>query len=63
MLFRSKLGLATSLTRGVPTLGAPHVICKAGDVLNSNQVQLLKLFMKPLATVRFLSLVCAVGGG
>jgi hypothetical protein len=48
-----KLGLSTSLTRGVPTLGAPHVVCKAGDVLNSNQVQLLKLFGKSFATVRY----------
>jgi mRNA turnover protein 4 len=48
-----KLGLSTSLTRGVPTLGAPHVVCKAGDVLNSNQVQLLKLFGKSFATVSY----------
>lgn len=48
-----KLGLSTSLNRGVPTLGAPHVVCKKGDTLNANQVQLLKLFVKPLATVSF----------
>lgn len=46
-----KLGMVTSLIRGVPTLGAPHTICSKGDTLNANQVQLLKLFMKPLATV------------
>lgn len=49
-----KLGLATSLIRGVPTLSAPHVVCKNGDKLNANQVQLLKLLVKPMATVRSL---------
>ena len=47
-----RLGLSTYLVRGVPTLKAPHTVCKAGDTLNANQVQILKLFMKPLATVR-----------
>lgn len=46
-----KLGLSTHLTRGVPTLNADHTVCKKGDTLNSNQVNLLKLFGKPLATV------------
>lgn len=46
-----KLGLVTSMVRGVPTLTAPHTVCTKGDALNANQVQLLKLFMKPLATV------------
>ena len=48
-----KLGMTTSLIRGVPTLGAPHVVCTKGDVLNANQVQLLKLFHKTYATVSF----------
>jgi mRNA turnover protein 4 len=48
-----KLGLSTHLTRGVPTLNADHTVCKKGDTLNSNQVNLLKLFGKPLATVSF----------
>lgn len=47
-----KLGMVTSLIRGVPTLGSPHVVCSKGDVLNANQVQLLKLFSKCFATVR-----------
>lgn len=46
-----KLGMHTSLVKGVPTLTAPHRVCKPGDTLNSNQVQLLKLFLKPMATV------------
>lgn len=47
-----RLGLSTYLVRGVPTLKAAHTVCKAGDTLNANQVQILKLFMKPMATVR-----------
>lgn len=47
-----RLGLSTYLVRGVPTLKAPHTVCKAGDALNANQVQLLKLFLKTFATVR-----------
>lgn len=48
-----KLGLSTHLTRGVPTLANEHTVCKKGDTLNANQVNLLKLFGKPLATVSF----------
>ncbi|CEQ39186.1 SPOSA6832_00710, partial [Sporobolomyces salmonicolor] len=47
-----KLGLSTSLLKGVPTLNAPHTVCKKGDTLNPNQVNLLKLFGKTFATVR-----------
>jgi len=47
-----KLGLSTSLLRGVPTLTAPHTVCTEGDTLNPNQVNLLKLFGKTYATVR-----------
>jgi hypothetical protein len=46
-----KLGLTSSLVRGVPTLSAPHTICKAGETLDPNQAHLLKLFNKPMATV------------
>lgn len=49
-----KLGMSTSLLKGVPTLNNPHVVCKKGDTLNPNQVNLLKLFGKTFATVRFL---------
>ncbi|SCV72864.1 BQ2448_4401 [Microbotryum intermedium] len=45
-----KLGLSTTLNRGVPTLANEHVVCKKGDALNSNQVNLLKLFGRYLAT-------------
>ncbi|TDL22132.1 hypothetical protein BD410DRAFT_788825 [Rickenella mellea] len=38
-----KLGLSTSLVRGVPTLTAPHTLCKKGKPLTSEQAQLLKL--------------------
>ena len=46
-----KLGMSTSLLKGVPTLTAPHTVCKEGDTLNPNQVNLLKLFGKTFATV------------
>ncbi|KAK4051286.1 mRNA turnover and ribosome assembly protein [Microbotryomycetes sp. JL221] len=45
-----KLGLQTYLVKGVPTLKAPHTVCKQGDTLNSNQVNLLKMFNKQFAT-------------
>jgi mRNA turnover protein 4 len=52
-----KLGLHTTLERGVPTLSNPHTVCTKGDTLNANQVQLLKLFMKPLATFQIVLLL------
>lgn len=38
-----KLGLSTSMKRGVPTLDVPHTICEKGKVLTGEQAQLLKL--------------------
>ncbi|GAA5852681.1 hypothetical protein JCM9279_004952 [Rhodotorula babjevae] len=52
-----KLGLSTSLLRGVPTLTAPHTVCTEGDTLNPNQVNLLKLFGKTYATFQIVPLL------
>lgn len=38
-----RLGLHTSMVRGVPTLDAPHRVCVSGKPLTSEQAQLLKL--------------------
>lgn len=38
-----KLGLHTSMVRGVPTLDVAHVVCKEGKTLTPEQAQLLKL--------------------
>lgn len=38
-----KLGLSTTLKRGVPTLETSHKICDEGRALTSEQAQLLKL--------------------
>ncbi|KAH8104735.1 ribosomal protein L10-domain-containing protein [Cristinia sonorae] len=38
-----KLGLHTTMVRGVPTLDVPHVVCKEGKTLTPEQAQLLKL--------------------
>jgi mRNA turnover protein 4 len=47
-----KLGMPTSLVKGVPTLkNGEYVICKEGDKLKVDQAHLLKLFGKPMATV------------
>lgn len=46
-----KLGMSTSLLKGVPTLNTPHTVCTKGDTLTPNQVNLLKLFGKTHATV------------
>lgn len=54
-----KLGLATYLVKGVPTLKAPHTVCKKGDTLNPNQVNLLQLFGKTFSEVSIHSQVPA----
>jgi mRNA turnover protein 4 len=38
-----KLGLSTTMKKGVPTLDNPHRICEKGKVLTPEQTQLLKL--------------------
>ncbi|OCH90914.1 mRNA turnover protein 4-like protein [Obba rivulosa] len=38
-----KLGLRTTMKRGVPTLETPHTICEKGKTLTPEQAQLLKL--------------------
>jgi len=38
-----KLGLSTTLKRGVPTIDAAHKLCEKGKKLSSEQAQLLKL--------------------
>jgi len=38
-----KLGLRTSMVRGVPTLATPHTVCEKGKALTPEQAQLLKL--------------------
>jgi mRNA turnover protein 4 len=47
-----KLGLTTSLTKGVPMLTAPHLLCQEGKKLTSEQAQLLKLTGLKLVTFR-----------
>lgn len=47
-----KLGMPTSLVKGVPTLqNGDFVVCKKGDKLKVDQAHLLKLFGKPMAVV------------
>lgn len=45
-----KLGLHTSLVKGVPSLAVAHEVCKAGKVLSAEQAQLLKLVGVQMAT-------------
>ncbi|KAF9013538.1 ribosomal protein L10-domain-containing protein [Cyathus striatus] len=47
-----KLGLTTSLNRGVPTLTAPHKLCEKGKVLTAEQTQLLKLIGEKMVVFR-----------
>lgn len=47
-----KLGLATSMNRGVPTLTNPHKLCEKGKVLTSEQAQLLKLIGEKMVIFR-----------
>jgi mRNA turnover protein 4 len=46
-----KLNMPTSLTKGKITLDNPYTVCKEGDVLDSRQTRLLKLF--GVATAEF----------
>jgi len=46
-----KLGLHTSMVRGVPTLQNPHTVCEEGKTLTPEQTQLLKLI--GVKTVKF----------
>ncbi|KAJ3987917.1 ribosomal protein L10-domain-containing protein [Lentinula detonsa] len=47
-----KLGLTTTMERGVPTLRTPHKLCQKGKVLTSEQAQLLKLIGEKMVTFR-----------
>ena len=47
-----KLGLSTSMVRGVPTLTVTHELCKKGKVLTGEQAQLLKLTGVKMVTFR-----------
>ncbi|KAF9561808.1 hypothetical protein CPC08DRAFT_634865, partial [Agrocybe pediades] len=47
-----KLGLTTSMVKGVPTLTAPHKLCTKGKTLTSEQAQLLKLTGVRMVTFR-----------
>lgn len=47
-----KLGLTTSMTRGVPTLSSPHQLCEKGKTLTGEQAQLLKLIGEKMVVFR-----------
>lgn len=47
-----KLGLSTTLKKGVPTLETSHKICDKGKVLTSEQAQLLKLIGEKMVEFR-----------
>jgi len=46
-----KLNVPTSLVKGKITLQNPYTVCKEGDILDSRQTRLLKLF--GVATAEF----------
>ena len=47
-----KLGLSSTMQKGVPTLLAAHTVCKKGKSLTSEQAQLLKLVGIKMAVFR-----------
>ena len=47
-----KLGLTTSMKKGVPILTAPHTLCEKGKTLSSEQAQILKLTGLKMVTFR-----------
>jgi len=46
------LGLPTKLVKGIVTLYQEHTVCEEGDILNSQQARILKLFGKQQAEFR-----------
>ncbi|XP_067928702.1 mRNA turnover protein 4 homolog [Watersipora subatra] len=48
-----KLGLPTTLQRGVVTLSQEYIVCKKGSILTPEQAQILKLFCHPMAEFHF----------
>jgi mRNA turnover protein 4 len=59
-----KLGLSTSMNKGVPTLHNPHKLCEKGKPLTSEQAQLLKLIGEKMVVFRvsLISRWCAATG-
>ncbi|CAG0915234.1 unnamed protein product [Notodromas monacha] len=49
---RLKLGLKTTLNRGVVTLLKPHIVCRKGERMTPEQTRLLKLMNHPMAEFR-----------
>jgi mRNA turnover protein 4 len=49
-----KLGLHTSMNRGVPTLAAPQTVCEKGKKLTPEQARLLKLLGERMIEFRVL---------
>lgn len=47
-----KLGLTTTMNRGVPTLSTAHKVCEKGKPLTSEQAQLLKLIGEKMVVFR-----------
>jgi len=47
-----KLGLTTTMKRGVPTLENPHKLCDKGKPLTAEQAQLLKLMGEKMVEFR-----------
>eukprot|EP01147_Barroeca_monosierra_P009857 gene9857-2048_t len=52
-----KLGMPTSLQRGIVTLDKDYVVCTEGTPLSPEQARLLKLLEHPMATFR-IKLIC-----
>ncbi|KAJ7505201.1 ribosomal protein L10-domain-containing protein [Mycena galericulata] len=59
-----KLGLSTSMNKGVPTLSNPHKLCEKGKPLTGEQAQLLKLIGEKMVVFRvaLISRWCAANG-
>ncbi|KAJ7644022.1 ribosomal protein L10-domain-containing protein [Roridomyces roridus] len=59
-----KLGLSTSMNKGVPTLTSPHKVCEKGKPLAAEQAQLLKLIGEKMVVFRvaLISRWCAATG-
>lgn len=53
-----KLGLPTSLNKGVVTLIKDHRVCRKGDAITAEQARILKLIAHPMAEFRVRVVCC-----
>jgi len=55
-----KLGVPTTLQKGIPTLAEPYTVCRKGQKLSPEQINILKLLGSMLATFQLRPRTCLI---